>query len=107
MSASTWTMLNRRHSTSVAVPGNQPAEVVDDDGAMVKVKRKNYLLAAAELAAIGITDEPARGDTITETLDGGTVETWEVIGPGGQPPWNWHDDAHTQYRINVQLIGEA
>jgi hypothetical protein len=97
---------NGTGGTLNAIPASQDSEVVDDDGAMVKVNRKNYLVSAADLAAAGIDGHPQRGDTITETLDGGEIYAWEVIGPGGQREWAWHDAAHSQYRIHVQRTAE-
>lgn len=93
--------------TVQAIPANTLAETVDESNAMVKTRRKDYLVSVAALAAIGISDHPQRGDTIEETL-GDTVYKWEAIGPSGQPPWVWHDGPIQEtYRIHVQLIAET
>jgi hypothetical protein len=62
---------------------------------------RDYLILASALAAIG---EPAEGDRITETVNG-TAKVFEVMSPGGEPPWRYSDPQRSVFRLHVKQVG--
>lgn len=82
--------------TGVAWPGRTLFSRVGKEGAAAVVwGDRDYLIPVTALGA-----EPARGDRITEVLNGESV-TFEVRSPTvGEPEWRYSDEARTAYRVH-------
>jgi hypothetical protein len=65
---------------------------------------RDYLIQAADLVLAGAPTLPERGDRIRET-QGTTVFVFEVMAPGGEPPWRWSDVFRKLLRIHAKQVG--
>jgi hypothetical protein len=86
----------------LALVGQSEFEEVGGDGALVSRTTTDFLIAAGELS--GLT--PQRGDRITRSLGNRTL-VYEVLPPGGAPPWRWSDPGQTRRRIHTKLISDS
>jgi hypothetical protein len=70
------------------------------EGPRVEWGDRDYLIAAADLAAIG---EPAEGDEVEQTI-GGVPVVFKVLPPGtGEPAWRWSDgETRVTYRLHCK-----
>lgn len=70
-----------------------------------RIEGRDYLIAAHELMAAGIALPPQRGDRIEEDADG---RRWiyEVLAPGGEPPWRWSDPERHCLRIHTIYLSD-
>jgi hypothetical protein len=84
-----------------ATVGRTVFEVQDADGLLVRTESRDYLIDADLLTAFG---EPQAGDEIVDVL-AGVSTVFEVMAPGGSPPWDWHDRWNACYRIHTKIIG--
>ena len=64
---------------------------------------RDFLLSADDLVLNGNPTLPERGDIIRETQDGKTY-VYEVLAPGGEPPWRWSDVYRKVLRIHSKLV---
>ena len=86
--------------TVLATIGKTEFEVVGDGGVMERTESRDFIVATADL-----TQAPARGDQIRETV-GPTVHLFEVMAPvQSAPAWRWADAQRTAYRIHTRLVG--
>lgn len=71
-------------------------------GVSVVFGDRDYLIPVSSLT---LTDPatPKRGDRITEVVNG-VSQTFEVIAPGGEPPWRYADPSQTIYRIHTKRV---
>jgi len=96
-----------RGSSSVdvtAVVGESEHEDIGPDGFPVVTVTRDFLIAAADYAPGGSAVEPARGDQITETIDG-TSKTFEVCPTAaGQACFRYMDAARTRLRVHTVEI---
>jgi hypothetical protein len=65
---------------------------------------RDFLIHAADLVLAGTPTLPERGDRIRET-QGSTVYVFEVMAPGGEPPWRWSDVFRKLLRIHAKQVG--
>jgi hypothetical protein len=65
---------------------------------------RDFLIHAADLVLAGNPTLPERGDIIRET-QGGKVFVYEVMAPGGEPPWRWSDVYRKVLRIHAKQVG--
>lgn len=65
---------------------------------------RDFLIQAADLVLAGSPVLPERGDRIRETV-GSTTYTFEVMAPGGEPPWRWSDPYRKLLRVHAKQIG--
>jgi hypothetical protein len=72
-----------------------------EGGILMEWSDRDFLIPGAMLVLAGQPSTPARGDTIT--LDG---RTYEVLAPGGEPPWRWSDPHRVLLRVHTKLIEE-
>ena len=89
---------------AVEVPatiGATTFQVDDDDGAMLRVESRDYLILAADLVISETPILPKRGDRIRET-SGSQVFTYEVMAPGDEPCWRWSDGYRQTLRIHTK-----
>lgn len=71
---------------------------------------RDYLFSPDGLFA-ELFEEPRQGDVIEDaeggTLPGGTLASlYEVLAPGGEPPWRWSDPRHVMIRVHVKQTGK-
>jgi len=101
------TVTYRRGADSVQVAatvGETVFRLVEDYGAQVRVVRRDYLIAADDLALNGQRVLPEAGDRIEET-DGDRVFVYEVMGPGGgEPDWRYSDPYRRTLRIHTKHV---
>jgi hypothetical protein len=64
---------------------------------------RDFLIQAADLVLAGNATLPERGDRIRET-QGTTVFVFEVMAPGGEPPWRWSDVFRKLLRIHSKQV---
>lgn len=67
---------------------------------------RDFLVGVSDLVMDGLRIEPQAGALIEETLDGETVQVWQIVNQDGLPPWQYSDGGQTQYRIHVVKVGE-
>lgn len=86
--------------TVAATVGRTHFETTGLGGVLERIESRDYLIAAAALAALG---PPQRGDRISEET-GGARHTAEVVAPGREPHWRWADPGRTCYRIHTKHL---
>lgn len=59
---------------------------------------------ADALILFGAIAEPDKGDRLVWTNEAGTVVTYEVISPQGEPAWRWSDPERTLYRVHLKEV---
>lgn len=64
---------------------------------------RDYFLAVADLVIASATFTPARGDRITETING-TATTFELSTPTGEPAWRYSDQTRQIYRLHCKRV---
>jgi len=102
-------VIYRRGATTVtvsAVRGATQFEEGDDFGRLLRREIRDFLIEAADLVLDSVLIQPERGDQIIFT-EAGFTWTYEVAGPGNEPPWRWSDRHHTQIRIHTKFTGKA
>lgn len=78
-------------------------EPQEPGGAAVVWGDRDYLLPVADLATAGFA-LPARGDRITEVVNGVTA-VFEVIQPDtGEPEWRYSDQTRQVYRLHTKRV---
>ncbi len=68
-------------------------------GVTERIEARDYLISASSFA-FGV---PVRGDRISEE-DEGKRHTYEVLAPGGEPPWRWSDPHRRCLRIHTKYL---
>jgi len=71
---------------------------------VTKWESRDFLIDVADLAAVGITGEPQRGDTIRER-QGESVHVYEVRAPDGEQHWRYSDAYRMTFRIHTKQVG--
>lgn len=66
----------------------------------IRIETRDYLIAPVHFADF-IPALPQSGDQIDETIDGVTT-TYDVVGPGGEPEWDWSGPDRQRMRIHTQ-----
>lgn len=64
---------------------------------------RDFLVRTSELMIAGLRISPQAGDVIEESVDGQT-HAYEVLAPGGEPPWRWADPHRQMFRIHAKHI---
>ena len=64
---------------------------------------RDYIVRTADLTFGGVVLLPSRGDRIEES-DGAVTQVYEVMAPGGQPPWRYADDFRRELRIHTKHV---
>ncbi|MBP9034619.1 MAG: hypothetical protein KBG29_12040 [Pseudomonadales bacterium] len=96
-----------RGGDSVDLPatiGQTTFEQADEYGVIHRTESRDYLIAAADLVLAGKQDLPRAGDRIRET-DGDQIFLYEVMAPGGEPPWRYSDAYRRTLRIHTKFVG--
>ena len=98
------TVVYRRAVNQVPVPatiGRTLMKLADGDGGVrMEWTDRDFLIRADVLVIAGNRITPERGDTV---VDAGQV--YEVMAPGGEPPWRPSDPFGHLLRIHTKRIG--
>lgn len=87
-----------------ATVGSTAFRIETADGVLMHVETRDYIIAAEHLLLNNLPTIPALGDVIQEVIDG-VAQRFEVVGPGGEPHYRYHDAARTVFRIHTKCIG--
>lgn len=86
-----------------ATIGRTRFEQTDEDGLMHQVEARDYLVRTQDLVLAGSQALPEAGDQIREA-DGDQVFVYEVMAPGGEPPWRYSDPQRRTLRIHTKHV---
>ncbi len=103
----TRTITYLRAGDSVDLPatiGRTTFEQADEYGVIHRTESRDYLITAADLVLAGKLELPKPGDRIRET-DGDQIFLYEVMAPGGEPPWRYSDPYRRTLRIHTKHVG--
>ena len=89
-----------------ATVGRTEFEQVDEYGVVHRTESRDFLVSAEDLILNAVEVLPAAGDVITED-DGTKTYTYEVMAPGGEPPWRHSDPQRVRLRIHSKHVGTA
>jgi len=91
-------------SVEVAVTvGRTVFEQADESGFIRKVESRDFLVRRTELILDGSEALPKAGDRVREA-DGEQVQIYEVMAPGGEPPFRYSDPYRKVLRIHTKHI---
>lgn len=96
-----------RGTDSVDLPatiGRTEFEQADEYGVVHRTESRDFLVLAADLVLAGKATLPQAGDRIRETA-GDQIFIYEVMAPGGEPPWRYSDPYRRTLRIHTKFIG--
>jgi len=103
----TRTVTYLRGTDSVALAatiGQTTFEQADEYGVIHRTQSRDYLISAADLVLSGTVEQPKAGDRVRETA-GEQVFLYEVMAPGGEPPWRYSDPHRNTLRIHTKFVG--
>ena len=66
---------------------------------------RDYLILAADLILAAVETLPKAGDKIREE-QGAVAYIYEVMAPGGEPPWRYSDLYRKTLRIHTKQVGQ-
>ena len=87
-----------------ATIGRTAFEQADEYGVIHRTESRDFLVRAADLVLAGQAELPRAGDRIRETA-GTQIFVYEVMAPGGEPPWRYSDPYRRTLRIHTKFIG--
>jgi len=90
--------------TVQATVGKTDFSTDDQQGRTLEFESRDYLITAADLAALAGGAEPQEGDEITEDLETGT-ETYRVMLISGAPAFRYSDQSRKTIRIHTKHVG--
>lgn len=88
----------------LATIGRTEFEQADEFGIVHKLQSRDFLIRAADLVLNSALTLPKAGDRIRETV-GAQTFVYEVMAPGGEPPWRYSDPYRQTLRIHTKHIG--
>lgn len=86
-----------------ATIGRTEFEQVDEYGVVHKVESRDYLICTTDLVLASLPTLPKAGDRIRET-DGQQTFVYEVMAPGGEPPFRYSDPYRKALRIHTKHV---
>ena len=86
-----------------ATIGDSEFEQVDDHNIVHKLESRDFLIRTADLILGGSQTLPQAGDRVRETVES-QVFVYEVMGPGGEPPYRYSDQYRKTLRIHTKHI---
>ena len=86
-----------------ATIGRTEFEQADEYGVLHRIEARDYIIRTADLLLAGETVLPKAGDQIRET-DGTITHVYEVMAPGGEPPWRYSDPYRVALRIHTKHV---
>lgn len=102
----TRTITYRREAESVdlaATIGRTVFEQADESGFIRKVESRDFLVRRTDLVLGGTETLPKAGDRVREA-DGALMQVYEVMAPGGEPPFRWSDPYRKVLRIHSKHV---
>ncbi len=102
----TRTMVYHRGGSSVEVSatiGQTTFEQADEFGGIQRLESRDYLIRTADLVLDAEIVLPAPGDRIHET-SGASLFVYEVMAPGGEPPFRYSDPYRKALRIHTKHV---
>ncbi len=102
----TQTVRYQRGADSVelsATIGRTEFEQADEYGVLHRIEARDYIIRAADLVLGGETVLPKAGDQIHET-EGAVTHVYEVMAPGGEPPWRYSDPYRVALRVHTKHV---
>ncbi len=102
----TRTVTYQRGTKVVILPatiGRTEFEQADEYGAIHKTESRDFLVRTADLVLGGAATLPEAGDQIRET-DGSKTFVYEVMAPGGEPPWRYSDPYRRTLRVHAKHV---
>lgn len=90
--------------TLSATAGRTIFEQADDRGLVSRIESRDFLVRAEDLVLAGATVLPKAGDSVRESQDGRTF-VYEVMAPGGEPPFRFSDPYRRTLRIHTKHVG--
>jgi hypothetical protein len=87
-----------------ATIGKTTFEQADEYGVIHRTESRDFLVLTAVLVLAGTSTLPKAGDRIRETA-GDQVFVYEVLAPGGEPPWRYSDPYRKTLRIHTKHVG--
>ena len=95
-----------RGGSSVQVQATVGKTVFDVEtaaGVVETIESRDFLILAADLVLGGSVRLPKRGDLIKE-MAGSETLVYEVLAPGGEPPWAYSDPWRKTLRIHTKHV---
>lgn len=86
-----------------ATIGRTEFEQVDELGMVRKLQSRDFLIRAADLVLDGVTTVPRSGDRVRETV-GAQTFVYEMMAPGGEPPWRYSDPYRRALRVHTKHV---
>lgn len=90
--------------TLSATIGRTDFEQADEFGVLHRIQSRDFLVLAADLVLGGEQTLPKAGDRVEETV-GAKTYVYEVMAPGGEPPWRYSDPYRKTLRIHTKHVG--
>lgn len=87
-----------------ATIGRTVFEQADDRGLVSRIESRDFLVRAEDLVLAGSAVLPKAGDSVRESHDGRTF-IYEVMAPGGEPPFRFSDPYRRTLRIHTKHVG--
>lgn len=98
-----------RGADTVEVPatiGRTIFEQVDRMGIVQKLESRDFLVLRTDLVLSGVETTPRAGDRVRDP-DGADTQLYEVMAPGGEPPFRYSDPYRRTLRIHTKHVGRA
>lgn len=86
-----------------ATIGRSEFEQADEHGVIHRTESRDFLVRAADLVLAGAAALPKAGDRIREA-DGERTFVYEVMAPGGEPPFRYSDPYRRTLRIHTKHL---
>lgn len=86
-----------------ATVGKTVFEQADANGLIQRLEARDFLIRAQDLVLAGQTTLPRAGDQVRET-QGTTTHVYEVMAPGGEPPFRYSDPFRRTLRVHTKHI---
>jgi len=87
-----------------ATVGRTVFEQADESGFIRKVESRDFLVRRTDLVLDGSAALPQAGDRVLEP-DGSQTQVYEVMAPGGEPPFRFSDPYRKVLRIHTKHVG--
>ncbi len=87
----------------LATIGRTEFEQVDEFGIVHKLQSRDLLIRAADLVLNSELTLPKAGDRVRETV-GTQTFVYEVMAPGGDPPWRYSDPYRQTLRVHTKHV---
>ncbi|TVQ64480.1 MAG: hypothetical protein EA379_01295 [Phycisphaerales bacterium] len=88
-----------------ATVGRTEFEQQDRFGVLQRTESKDFLVRSEDLVFSGARVEPQFHDRILDS-DGSQTWIYEVMAPGGEPPFRFSDHSRRTMRIHTKLVGK-